>query len=243
MQYFGGKERISKQLCEYLNSQLKEGQAFYDLFAGSCNVVSKIESDKRYANDIRQFMMVTMKAAADGYEFPEFVSEQEYQEAKNLPETDPLHGFILVGCSFAGKYKGGYARSKRRTSYAKSAKNSIERKAKLLKNVVWSHGSYDQVDIEPGSLVYCDIPYHNTTGYGFKFDHDKFYDWVSKQESDIYISEYEDSYNPLDLPTVWTKKSRQAIRNKDSKCGKTVEILRKFTTCDQDHSNPQKDSL
>ena len=32
MRYFGGKQRISKPLCNFLNSQLKDNQPFVDLF-------------------------------------------------------------------------------------------------------------------------------------------------------------------------------------------------------------------
>ena len=42
MQYFGGKAKIAKELSKELQSRLKEGQAFVDLFCGSCNVVSRI---------------------------------------------------------------------------------------------------------------------------------------------------------------------------------------------------------
>ena len=46
MRYFGGKQRISKQLSQYLNSQLKDNQPFVDLFCGSCNIISKIDKDR-----------------------------------------------------------------------------------------------------------------------------------------------------------------------------------------------------
>ena len=59
MQYFGGKHRIAKPLCEFLNSSLHEGQVFIDLFCGSCNVVSHIRQDvKRYANDKNIYIFV-----------------------------------------------------------------------------------------------------------------------------------------------------------------------------------------
>lgn len=52
MRYFGGKQRISKHLCKFLNSQLTPGGCFVDLFCGSCNVISGIRQDViRYAND------------------------------------------------------------------------------------------------------------------------------------------------------------------------------------------------
>lgn len=36
----------------------------------------------------------------------------------------------------------------------------------------------------------CDIPYRNTDGYAFEFDHDAFYDWCEKQTALVVVSEY-----------------------------------------------------
>lgn len=50
---------------------------------------------------------------------------------------------------------------------------------------------YSSIYIEPKSVIYCDIPYSNTKGYvGGKFNHEKFYDWCSRQTSICFISEY-----------------------------------------------------
>lgn len=49
MRYFGGKAKIAKELSKELQSRLKEGQTFVDLFCGSCNVVSKIKAPVRIA--------------------------------------------------------------------------------------------------------------------------------------------------------------------------------------------------
>lgn len=59
MQYFGGKQRISKDLSKFLNCQLEDGQPFIDLFCGSCNIISKIEPNRiRIANDKHRYMIV-----------------------------------------------------------------------------------------------------------------------------------------------------------------------------------------
>ena len=53
-------------------------------------------------------------------------------------------------------------------------------------------GSYDAVEIEPNSVIYCDIPYRNTAAYEnvVAFDYDKFYDWALRQKELTIISEY-----------------------------------------------------
>lgn len=63
MQYFGGKQRISKELTKFINSQLNEDQPFVDLFCGSCNVITKINDDRlRIANDKHKYLISMWEA-------------------------------------------------------------------------------------------------------------------------------------------------------------------------------------
>ena len=55
-------------------------------------------------------------------------------------------------------------------------------------------GSYDQVEILPDSVIYCDIPYEDTNAYTHDkkqdFDFEKFYSWCEKQTEPLFISSY-----------------------------------------------------
>ena len=66
---------------------------------------------------------------------------------------------------------------------------SIERLERLERLEI-SGKSYDDVEILPNSVVYCDPPYIGTKGYGVDFDHDKFYQWLRSTTFPVYISEY-----------------------------------------------------
>lgn len=68
-----------------------------------------------------------------------------------------------------------------------------------LERLEVSQGSYENVAIKTDSVIYCDIPYRNTTGYNFlsnkksdknNFDYDAFYDWCGKQKELVIVSEY-----------------------------------------------------
>jgi len=48
---------------------------------------------------------------------------------------------------------------------------------------------YRQVEILPNAIVYCDIPYKGTAGYG-EFNHDEFFEWAATRTFPVYISEY-----------------------------------------------------
>lgn len=235
MQYFGGKQRISKPLSEYLNSQLKERQPFVDLFCGSCNIISKINNDRlRVANDKHYYLIEMWKALQKGWEMPNNISEEEYKyirEHKN--ENIPLTGFVGFGLSYSGKWFGGYCRDGKDRNYCLNAKNSNNKILDKIKDVKFYNLDYDEVDIPEGSLVYCDIPYKNTTQYCKsevgEFNHEEFYQWVKDNSNkyDIYISEYKENI-PNDFEIVWEYKSKKDIRNKDNKKTATTEVLIKY---------------
>lgn len=59
-----------------------------------------------------------------------------------------------------------------------------------LKEIQITNLNYRKVEIEKDSVIYCDIPYKNTTKYiTGDFNHDEFYEWAREQKN-IYISEY-----------------------------------------------------
>lgn len=128
MQYFGGKVRISKSLSEFLSNQLKENQPFVDLFCGSCNIISKIDGNRlRIANDKHYYLIEMWKALQNGFELPDILSEEEYKYIKNNKEKNPyLTGFVGFGCSFAGKWFGGYARNSKGDNYCLRSKKYDE---------------------------------------------------------------------------------------------------------------------
>jgi hypothetical protein len=49
---------------------------------------------------------------------------------------------------------------------------------------------YRAVEILPGAVVYCDIPYAGTADYGGIFSHKDFFDWAASRDFPVYISEY-----------------------------------------------------
>jgi site-specific DNA-adenine methylase len=50
--------------------------------------------------------------------------------------------------------------------------------------------SYDQVEIKPNSIIYCDPPYAGTADYGGEFSHARFLDWAHEKTEPVFISEY-----------------------------------------------------
>ena len=235
MRYFGGKQRIAKPLSEFLNSQLTEGQTFVDLFCGSCNVVSNIRQDvKRYANDKNKYLPVLFERLQHGMQLPTNVSQEDYYKVKGMPETClediALKVFVGFGCSFAGKWWGGYARGGKDRNYAENAYNSTMKKANKMKDVGFFSMDYSEFVCSVDSLVYCDIPYKGTTQYSAvgAFDHEAFYTWAkSQKQCRILVSEYKHNV-PEGAIIIWEHKSKKGIRNKDGVQETTVEVVFEF---------------
>lgn len=228
MRYFGGKARVAKPLAGFLNSVLKDGQPFVDLFCGSCNVVSKVGGERlRVANDLHRELVAMHTAVQGGALIPDNISQAEYAEVK---ETGPdwLSGFVGFGLSFSGKWWGGYARGGEGRNYCLNAKNSILKKHETLKDVLFSQGPYTDCPLPSGALVYCDIPYKGTTGYSTgSFNHEEFYAWAIERVGEGYsvlVSEYEHNV-PDGWEVVWRHESKKDIRNKNGVQEGTVEVL------------------
>ena len=60
----------------------------------------------------------------------------------------------------------------------------------ILERLDISGKSYNEVEILPNSVVYCDPPYIGTKGYCVDFDHEQFYEWLRNTNFPVYISEY-----------------------------------------------------
>lgn len=222
MRYLGGKEKIAKIICDYLESVRKPNQLFVDLTVGGASIISKMSSPK-VAYDIHKPLIHLYNALSSGHiELPDTVSELQYHSAKSYEDSDPIKAFIGFGCSFSGKYFAGYAKSSNR-NYAKNAKNSLIKKFKTLKGVNFECQSlFDYVG--SGNLIYIDPPYIGTTKYSINFDYDLFWDKVRELSinNDVYISEYT---APNDFKCVLQMEKIRGLRNSKGEQIKTLEKL------------------
>ena len=237
MRYFGGKAKIAKELSGVLNNYLiGNDKPFIDAFCGSCNIISKIDSNRiRIANDKHKELIAMWQWVQEkGVDrLPTDVSKELYYYIKtSTTSPDWLKGFVGFGCSFAGKWWGGYATSdNKERNYATNAYNSTKKKMVGLKDVNFVCGDYFDIVIPSvPSIIYCDIPYKNTTGYsGGTFNHEAFYQWGNEMKAlghIVLVSEYERNV-PLDMVNniVWRKESKKDIRDGEGIQQITTEVL------------------
>lgn len=212
MHYMGGKARIAKRLASLLESRRLPGQPYIEPFVGAANVIQYMgDHGSRHGYDVQEDLILLLQAVAEGsMVYPETVSEEEYKAAKVAPPS-ALRGLIGFGCSFGGKWFGGYARGEPR-NYAGESGRSLRKKAVGLQGVQWGLRSYTGLSPN-GSLLYCDPPYDGTTGFKgcAPFDSGAFWNQVRLWEAAgnaVYVSEYQ---APPDFECVWSAETYSTL--------------------------------
>lgn len=208
MKYMGSKNRHAKELLPIILENRGLEQWYVEPFVGGFNMIDKV-SGKRLANDSNFYLIELFKAIQNGWEPPSNVTEAEYISVKNDKNNYPpyLVGFIGFGCSYSGKWFGGYARGN--ASSGEPRNYALESKKNILKQnidgIVIFNKNYLELEIPENSVIYCDPPYAGTTKYKDDFDHQVFWDWVREQDAnghDILVSEYN---APDDFACIWEK--------------------------------------
>ena len=229
MQYMGGKSRISKQIAEILNSAIDKDTPFVSLFCGSCAIESKVQADVKILNDKHPYLIAMWQALQNGWMPPDVVTKEEYYRVKaNMDENPALAGFVGFGCSFGGKWWGGYAKDKRGDNYCGQAKRGLLKDLVGIQSATFTCLDYHDVEIPDGAVVYCDPPYVNTTGYTVgQFDTNEFWDYMRQLSNrcDVYISE---ESAPDDFECIWSKEKVRTLEKSDNVGRVKVEKLFKY---------------
>tara|TARA_Y100001973_G_C5111510_1_gene287958 strand:+ start:101 stop:835 length:735 start_codon:yes stop_codon:yes gene_type:complete len=238
MFYLGGKSRISKYIVPLMEDYRLNNQAWVEPFVGGCNTIADA-CGVRYGNDIRSDLIDMWEAVTyNKYEPPETINKEMYYTIKNSSRnfTPELRAFVSVGCSFGGKEWGGYAKNKNGRNYVQESRRGLMQKARKLHGVIFSKGSYDNMYIPPKSIIYCDPPYKNSTGYNVEFDHDLFWKWCRAKASEdhtVFISEYE---APEDFIEIWRKSWKCNLS--DSKKDSIEKLFMMSKSSVNDRKNP-----
>ena len=242
MQYLGGKSRIGKKIAVELINPLvmAADRPYYEPFVGACNVARYVKASWRLLTDANADLIALWREVQRGWVPPMAVSEAEYAAARNDPATAAhLRAFIGFGCSFGGKWFGGYARNSRGDDYCGQARNSIAKLAPDIQSAHFEHVGYADIAPRPNAVIYCDPPYAHTTGYGSvgAFDSEAFWNKVRlwSETCDVLVSEYR---APEDFVCVAEYATKLELR---SKSGREPRIERVFTYATRRNlqTNPQ----
>jgi len=219
MKYMGSKARHAKEILNAIFSEANRVSAgrtsWVEPFVGGANMIDKVpKSRKRYGNDINSDLIALFQGIQDGsYTPPDEISEQEYKEARDGSISPAHRAFVAIGCSYSGKWFGGYARGNAnngnpRNYCLESKKNLL---AQDIEGVVFTSGDYREMVIPPVSIIYCDPPYAGTTKYKDSFDHAAFWSWCNKQSENghlVFVSEYS---APEGWKCIWEKEVNNSL--------------------------------
>lgn len=225
MKYLGGKSRIAGKLAEFINNE-RGGRPYWEPFVGGAWVCMAVGGSYRYASDIHPALITLYTALRDGWEPPEELTIDEYNELKGRKDPrNPLTAFAGFACSYGGKYfggfTGGYSGSR---DYVKEAKKNLEAMREKIQGVEFHVADYR--DCTPdGFCIYADPPYHGTTGYTTGgFNHSDFWEWVrfTSQRNRVFVSEYS---APPDFVTVLEIPRKRGLHGSN---GPTQEVEKLF---------------
>lgn len=220
MKYMGSKNRIAKEIIPIMLKDYKEGQIFYDLFAGGFNLIDKIPNNiQRVANDLNEYIIELVKALQTGWLPEKEISSEQYNYIKNNQSIYPKHylGYIGYQLTYSSQWFGSYRRDNiGKRNYSLEAYNNIKKQSPSLQGIELYNTSYENVPLNPNSIIYLDPPYKNTSGYiTGEFDYDKFYNWCIDKHNEghkVFISEY---WMPYPFKAIWSKEIPNGlIKNK-----------------------------
>lgn len=222
MRYMGSKARIAKQIKGVILSHVPSTSVTYwEPFAGGMNSFREIapEFQTSVATDAHEDLMLFWREFLLGdFDPPRQVSEKEYAALRHA-EPSPLRGFVGFGCSFGGKWFGGYARGGFNSDgspriHSGESYRAVHRTKKRLQGAnILRIDSTPFYEIQPakGDVVYCDPPYANSTGYKEGFDHDSFWGWakdLNDRGAFVFVSEYS---APPGWGEVWSAPLRKSV--------------------------------
>ena len=225
MRYSSGKTRVSGRIAETIIDREKgNATTLVSLFCGGLSVEVKLSSHfmKTICNDKQSYLIALYKAMQNGWEPPDYLTQDDYYYIKEHKDENPaLTAFAGFGCSFGGKWFGGYGRHGTKDNHAKErsmceeSKRALMRDIAILSNVDFICKDYRDVELPEGCVVYADPPYQGKmAAYGIKesFDSEEFWDYCRDVSKDhhLYISEL---VAPPDFTAIWEKSVLRQLAN------------------------------
>ena len=170
MKYMGSKARHAKELLPIILAGRTEGQWYVEPFVGGANMIDHVDGN-RIGADCNEYLAEMWKAVSNGWLPNELITEDFYQCVKNNKDIDKaLTAYVGFAMSFGGKWFGGYRRdisgtkdnpdlkTSNETEQSRRSYDSLLKQQKRLLGVDFRHSHYQNLDIPPNSIIYCDPP-------------------------------------------------------------------------------------
>ena len=130
MKYLGGKNKISKYIADFIRESVGPDMVdgYLEPFCGSLAITVRMNDYKKViASDIHSDLIKLWKEVQKNkFTPPLTLNEEQWKEIKTHKSPSALKAFVGFGCSFGGKYFGGYAQkytNGKKEDYLKAATN------------------------------------------------------------------------------------------------------------------------
>ena len=217
MKYLGSKNRIAKEILPIILKERGE-RTWVEPFVGGANMIDKVNGN-RIASDSNEYVIALLQEMSNENFIAPEITESEYNKIKNNKDEYPkwIVGYAGTQLSFGSTWFGSYRRdAKGKRNYCLEARSNVDKQAVKLKGIAFYNCKYNELDIPPNSLIYCDPPYDTqaTKGkYKDAFNHNEFWNWCrekTKQGHIVFVSEYK---APSDFECVWQMEMKQRMNN------------------------------
>lgn len=177
---------------------------YLEPFVGGANIIDKIHCKQKIGCDINHYLIELFKHRDKIVSLPDEITQEEYAAVRKSYQTkdgkypDWYIGAIGFLASYNGKFFGGragVAKTKIGTyrNYYDEAKRNIIAQLPYLQDVKFIEADYITLNPEYfyGGVIYCDIPYLGTTGYGINFNYEEFWEWAERvsEKNIVLVSE------------------------------------------------------
>lgn len=236
MKYMGSKNKLAKDIVPIIQKYIDDNKitCYIEPFVGGANIIDKITCFYKIGYDIHNELIALLKVLQTDKILPSGISKEEYEHVNKHRDLyqDWYVGLVGFCASYNAKYFGGYAGETQTKEgiryYDRESIRNIEKQRQNIKNIKFEVCNFRDIDISKlnNCLLYCDIPYRNTTKYKTEdFPYEEFYTWckeVSKNNT-ILISEYN---MPNEFKCIWEK---EHITTLDKNNNKKQRIEKLFT--------------
>jgi DNA adenine methylase len=217
----GSKARFAKEILAITLKDRTEGQYYVEPFVGGCNIIDKVDG-LRIGADVNKYLIAMWQKLQSGW-IPELeISQEDYNEVfqdyKNKTDIFPDYykGYIGFSGSYNGRFFAGYSgevltKTGIIRNYTAESCRSIIQQVPLIQGIDFQCCDFRSLVIPRNSIIYCDIPYQDSTKYEKDFPHKYFWKWCIKQKRlghQIFVSEYS---APSDFTCVWETKTVSQI--------------------------------
>lgn len=225
MKYMGSKRLLAKHILPIILNGRKSDQWYVEPFVGGGNMIDKVDG-LRLGADYNKYLIAMFQALQLGWLPPEHITKEQYYYIKgNKDENLALTGYCGFCASFCGKWFGGWANDYKKIkrkdgtyrNYQIESRNNILKQLSKIEDLELVYSSYDELEIPPNSIIYCDPPYKGKTKYKDAFNSDKFYQWFRDKADEghtVYLSEYS---APDDFILLWEKEHQTQLSNQNQK--------------------------